>query len=222
MFMSKIFIILIIAVTAFIPTSKIEAATTAKNKTSGTSAANSGKSTSLFSSDKSGGLFDTTATTKKTPTPAKTVTSNQAADGGTPPVADAKNTATTAADTASTTSAKNTNSANQDFSKEKLREIQEQAEKLYQPFKDGEIITVATRRKVYTGAFGGMMGGKLKVGMELVPTIDLSQDVMDKSNPDLMLKKQQDFIKENYYIPKRESEMRLTVSKKEQNKIQTE
>jgi hypothetical protein len=67
-----------------------------------------------------------------------------------------------------------------------------------------------------------MLGGKLKVGVELVPTIDLSQDVMDKSNPDLMLKKQQDFIKENYYIPKRESEMRLTVSKKEQNKSQTE
>jgi hypothetical protein len=89
------------------------------------------------------------------------------------------------------------------------------SEKLFAPLKEGGIITVETRRKAYTGAFGGMVGGKLKVGQDFVPTVDLSPDIIDRANPDLMLKKQQDFLKDNYYIPKRESEMKLVVSKKE-------
>jgi hypothetical protein len=90
------------------------------------------------------------------------------------------------------------------------------------PFKQGEIITVETRRKTYTGAFGGMAGGKLKVGLDLVPTIDLSEDITERADPELMLKKKQDFIKRNYYIPKREHEMKLIVSKKEYEKKKTE
>lgn len=96
------------------------------------------------------------------------------------------------------------------------------SQKLYAPFKEGEIITVETRRKVYTGAFGGMVGGKLKVGHDLVPTIDLPQDLIDKAKPDLMLKKQQDFLKDNYFAPKRESEMKFAVSKNESDKGKAE
>ncbi len=67
----------------------------------------------------------------------------------------------------------------------------------------GETITVETRKKTYTGAFGGMVGGKLKVGLDLVPIVDLSQDILDRANPELMMKRQQDFIKANYYAPKK-------------------
>lgn len=109
-----------------------------------------------------------------------------------------------------------------DFSKEKLYELQKMSQQLYAPFKEGEIITVETRRKAYTGAFGGMVGGKLKIGQDLVPTIDLPQEIIDRANPDLMLKRQQDFVKENYYIPKRESEMKLIVTKKEYDKVKNE
>ena len=107
--------------------------------------------------------------------------------------------------------------SNADFSKEKLIEIQRQADKLYQPFKEGETITVQTRRKSYTGAFGGMVGGKLKVGVELVPTVDLSQEILDRAKPDLMMKRQQDFIMANYYIPKKEFEVRSANSQKDNN-----
>ena len=69
------------------------------------------------------------------------------------------------------------------------------------------MITVETKRKVYTGAFGGMVGGKLKVGLDFVPIVDVSQDILDRANPDFMIKRQQDFIRENYITPKREFDL---------------
>lgn len=126
------------------------------------------------------------------------------------------------ANTAPVHTGKNIYNTELDFSKEKLYELQKMSQQLYVPFKEGETITVETRRKVYTGAFGGMVGGKLKIGQDLVPTIDLPQDIIDRANPDLMLKKQQDFLKENYFVPKRESEMKFSVSKKETDKGKAE
>jgi hypothetical protein len=52
-----------------------------------------------------------------------------------------------------------------------------------------------------------MVGGKLKVGLDFVPIVDLSQDILDRANPDLMIKRQQDFIRENYITPKREFDL---------------
>jgi hypothetical protein len=52
-----------------------------------------------------------------------------------------------------------------------------------------------------------MVGGKLKVGLDFVPTVDLSQDIIDRANPDLMIKRQQDFIRENYTAPKKEFDL---------------
>jgi hypothetical protein len=106
------------------------------------------------------------------------------------------------------------------FSKEKLNEFQKQADKLYVPFKLGETITVQTRRKSYTGAFGGIVGEKIKVGFDFVPTIDLSQDILDKANTDLMMRKQQDYLKENYSTPKKEFEMLANASRKKYVKEQ--
>ncbi len=70
------------------------------------------------------------------------------------------------------------------------------------PFKIGETVTVATRIKVYTGAFGGMKDGKMLVGNKLVPTIDLSQETMDRANPEIVAEKRRDFLKRSYYEPK--------------------
>lgn len=70
------------------------------------------------------------------------------------------------------------------------------------PFKIGETITVATRIKVYTGPFGGMRDGKLVVGNKLVPTIDLTQETMDRANPEIIAEKRREFLKKNYYDPK--------------------
>ena len=108
------------------------------------------------------------------------------------------------------------------FSKEKLNEVRKQGDNLFAPFKQGEPITVETRKKTYTGAFGGMVGGKLKVGTDFVPTVDLSQDILDKANSDLMMKKQQDYLKENYYTPKKEFEMQINASKKKYAEEQKE
>lgn len=166
-------------------------------------------------------MSDSMSAIKKTPVPSKTGTNAQPADPGTA-AKELKDAVTPIPDAAARQSSKNIYNTELDFSKEKLYELQKMSEKLFVPLKEGETITVETRRKSYTGAFGGMAGGKMKIGLDLVPTIDLAQDIIDRANPDLMLKKQQDFLKDNYYIPKRESEMKLVVSKKESAQGQAE
>ena len=80
-----------------------------------------------------------------------------------------------------------------------LEKIKADFDANYAPYKIGEIITVATRVKIYTGPFGGMREGKMLVGNNLVPTIDLMQETLDKANPEVISEKRRAYLKKNYY-----------------------
>jgi hypothetical protein len=69
------------------------------------------------------------------------------------------------------------------FPEELLNAVKAEAEAKYAAYKIGETISVVTRRKSYVGAFGGMVDGKMLVGNQLIPTIDLTQENLDKANP---------------------------------------
>ena len=80
------------------------------------------------------------------------------------------------------------------------------AEELFHYFKKGEFITVETRQKTYTGAFGGLSDDKIMVGLDFVPTSNISQDILDRINPELMIFQKQQYIKNNYFEPKKVAE----------------
>lgn len=96
----------------------------------------------------------------------------------------------------------NNDEVNKKFTKNMLAEVQLKADKLYVLIKEGERITVSTSRRTYSGAYGGMVGGGLKIGVDVIPTIDLNNDFLDRFDSgkiDLKFKK---YLQDNFYIPK--------------------
>lgn len=91
---------------------------------------------------------------------------------------------------------------NDKFPLSMLESLKAEFDAKHAPFKIGETVTVVTRVKVYKGPFGGMKDGRLVVGNKLVPTIDLTQDTIDRANPVVSADKRRDFLQRAYYAPK--------------------
>ena len=94
---------------------------------------------------------------------------------------------------------KHKNRVNETFTKKYYEKVVADAKKKFMPINKGDVITVKTRVRSYTGKFAGMYGNRIKVGHYWVPTIDLSKELLERMNPELVKKNRIDYVQKNYY-----------------------
>lgn len=88
---------------------------------------------------------------------------------------------------------------NEVFTKKYYDKVVADAKKKFMPINKGDVITVATRMRSYTGKFGGIHGNRIKVGHYWVPTIDLPKSLIERMSPALVKKNRIDYVQRYYY-----------------------
>ena len=93
----------------------------------------------------------------------------------------------------------NKNTISEKYTEKKLDQVKKEAENAFKQFKKGDIITVRTKMRSYTGEFFGYYGAKVKIGPYWVPTIDLPRSILEKMQPNVIKRRRQEYVNKNFF-----------------------